>query len=216
MKAKWALESLSEKKIKVTTLDEVNDPFEWLPGVLNPKAWDTAGLNRWLDGFSSDFKSSWGMICLCADKTNPVMWAHYADKHKGIALEFDYILDPELKELVKIDYSYDRVCLDPKVVNPIWRDGQKSTEFMQKAMSTKYESWQYEKEYRVIVPLKSCMIQSGNYFIKLPDNFLTRVILGVNCEYTDDDVVEAAGQDLSESIEIVQAKRSLNTFMIEC
>lgn len=91
---------------------------------------------------------------LCTDYSNPLMWAHYADGHKGFCIEFDYSNENEetllpfpvlySKDIVKMPWKY---CLTS--------NGVESPEFtasIMQATLTKDEVWKYENEWRILLP----------------------------------------------------------------
>lgn len=91
---------------------------------------------------------------LCTDYRNPLMWAHYADSHKGFCVEFDCSTEigqtPPLfpviysKDIVKMPWKY---CLTP--------EGTKDPEFSARliqAVLTKDDVWKYENEWRILLP----------------------------------------------------------------
>ena len=91
---------------------------------------------------------------LCTDYRNPLMWAHYADSHKGFCIEFDCSaavaqtlpLFPVIysKDIVKMPWKY---CLTP--------EGTKNPEFsarLVQAVLTKDDVWKYENEWRILLP----------------------------------------------------------------
>ena len=48
--------------------------------------------------------------------------------------------------------------------------------------SNKAESWGYEREYRLFVPLAKCEPTEGHYFLDIRELRLRQVILGQRCE----------------------------------
>lgn len=80
MSADYLLDCLNKDEIKVCLPKDCNDPFECIPGGLQSQP-DT------LDGI--------GFICFSEECTSSTMWAHYADKHKGVCLKLELpIADP--------------------------------------------------------------------------------------------------------------------------
>jgi hypothetical protein len=215
-KAERALTLLKTRRVKVTTLAEVNDPYEWLPGVQAPDRWKPDELDYWLDNFRKAILARWGMVCLSPTISDPVIWAHYADSHKGIALEFDYIDEPTKTDIAKVSYSPDRVCLDPMEITNAWRESEEAVSIMKKTLTVKHLSWKYEQEYRVIVKLSGCIEDEGRYYIPLPDDFLVRVILGLDCPKTVSEVEKILYKSGLDEVKVARARRSLDKFEILC
>ncbi|MDO4221673.1 MAG: DUF2971 domain-containing protein [Akkermansia sp.] len=88
MKAEYLLSCLENDEIKVILPEGCNDPFEFKPREKMGKTpHDTDGV---------------GMICLSEECTSTTMWAHYADKHQGVCLEFSF---NKAKRKIKYDTS---------------------------------------------------------------------------------------------------------------
>ena len=121
-----------------------------------------------------------GVMCLTEAANSLLMWAHYADSHQGFVVQFDETSpffdrrvgpDDELRHLRKVTYSSRRPSLTLSEV----KDGS--------AFLTKGLEWQYEAEWRMIVPLDgaSKVIGSGPEAVHLfsfPAAAVTSVILG--------------------------------------
>jgi hypothetical protein len=90
----WGLEAIKNKRLKVSTLDDLNDPFEFLaPSLRNPC--NREALKR----VKRNMNDWFGIISFSRKWQNPVLWSHYADSHKGIALGFDITGDNILSEI---------------------------------------------------------------------------------------------------------------------
>ena len=77
--AKFGLKTLREKQIKIATVDDLNDPSELQAYEMTVrkkrKEWRNA---------RQEWGSQRGLMCFSADWRDPVIWAHYSDKHKGL------------------------------------------------------------------------------------------------------------------------------------
>lgn len=74
MPAQYFLDVLSKDRIKVSIPEECNDPLEFLPA--NSKIGDQGA------------RCGSGFISFSRRYDSPLMWAHYADSHYGVCLEF--------------------------------------------------------------------------------------------------------------------------------
>jgi hypothetical protein len=119
-----------------------------------------------------EYDSHTGLLCFSADWTNPVLWSHYAAKHRGICLGFD--LKRNRAELVR--YEDERILAqlgDPP--NPVNLDPA----LQRLLLCTKFRHWQYESEHRVFVPLKNTLADGPLHFVPFdPELQLREVILG--------------------------------------
>jgi hypothetical protein len=172
MKSKWAMTALRERRLKVSLLTDLNDPFECLP--LNFSAHPT------LRGTFHDTKQGWasifGVVCFSRSWNDPVLWAHYADAHKGICLGFD-VPDHLLKEAVYIP--------KPMTLNELMAC---DFDVLYRAKAAR---WQYEDEVRMIVQL-GAPAAGGHHFVPMDGRLrLTDVILGCRCSVAITDIAEA-------------------------
>lgn len=83
-----------------------------------------------------------GVCCFSGDRKNALMWAHYADSHKGVCIGFStpvlhstfaaHLFPVEyVKNFPKVDFMKDH------------------DEAVTRIIMTKSEHWEYEKEYRL-------------------------------------------------------------------
>lgn len=115
------------------------------------------------------YASQYGLLCFSSKWTNPVMWSHYAENHKGMALGFDV---PD-NDLVKIEYSSSRL----KILNNDYN--------FDKILKLKFNHWRYENEFRVKINLNGKDVEKlhGMSFVKFSPNLkLKEIILGPRYE----------------------------------
>ncbi|MEL1249911.1 DUF2971 domain-containing protein [Aurantiacibacter gilvus] len=99
--------------------------------------------------FARRQKDSWqefmiesAVTCFSQTSTNELMWAHYADSHRGVCLEFD---NSEIGEgwcPFPVRYSEERPRINLTNIN--------ETETFQQSVLLKSDAWAYEQEYRLI------------------------------------------------------------------
>lgn len=106
-----------------------------------------------------------GIVCFSEVRDDILMWAHYADKHKGLCFEFDGSSNCRFfGEAQPVDYEdYTPIPLHE---NRICQ--------MRRIILTKSKHWLYEKEYRIIHPEKACKK------LDYPVELLTGIIFGCN------------------------------------
>jgi len=97
---------------------------------------------------------SFGFVCFTEDPTNPLMWAHYANSHRGICVEFPTTpsFDTNLLEdlplcsfAIKLNYEDIRPTISARENIP-----KTNADDLRKAILTKDRHWNYEKEWRVL------------------------------------------------------------------
>jgi hypothetical protein len=161
--ARYALENLSKSRLKVSTFRDSNDPFE-----LSAFYSRDAGERELLRDFIEVVSAKYGVLCFSEDWLDPVLWSHYANKHSGIALGFD-IPSPKL---LPVKYEKDRFEFP----------GDLTDEGVDRFLLTKFESWRYEREARVIIILRDVKNDGGRFFKRIGGELVLReVILGPLC-----------------------------------
>ena len=116
--------------------------------------------------------------------SNPLMWAHYANSHRGYCVKyrltesfFNYedrnspvlFLGEVSYGLVDMDVSKDKGFMD-----------------MEEAFFTKYNDWKYEHEIRLIYYNKDKKPDPYPYQkVSMPEDMITDIYFGVRCEDCD-------------------------------
>jgi hypothetical protein len=165
-----AISSIYRGKLKVSTLNTVNDLHEMTPCIMGadgvPKP---LSISRRVFVDSVSRKS--GLISFSESSSDPVLWGHYADDHTGIVLMFDLPPDPKL---VKIDYQEARLKI------PEDADERTQHLYFEEVIRRKYTSWRYEQEWRYLIDLSWCVYERGKLFYQIIEPFVG-VVLGCKC-----------------------------------
>ncbi|GGB03392.1 DUF2971 domain-containing protein [Allosediminivita pacifica] len=196
--AKWGLEALSKRRLKVSPIDELNDPFEYLSLDLGEKS-----VRAWAKEFRKIVTEDNGIISFSSNWSQPLMWAHYADSHKGVALGFEI---PE-RLLFKIDYVENRI----KPTMDVDHSRASMKILVQKLLRTKHSEWSYEKEFRLVRPLKNCIREGNNFFTDFNETTpLKEVILGAR--YQTSHAEQLSSELKSEGISFQTARAEFKGF----
>lgn len=192
--SKWALEDIEKQHIRISTIDELNDPFElWCVSQTDPR------LRKPLRGYREEMAHRFGMICYSRRWNNPLLWSHYADKNRGICLGFDV----DERCIRQVIYVRERTNLR---IPP-------TIESMDELLYTKYEDWKYEEEWRGWFTLDE-RDPSGHYFYPFSDRMVLReVIVGPLCE-TPKAKVDEAQTHHSHHVRVMKARLAFKTFQI--
>jgi hypothetical protein len=188
LSAQNAISDIALKRIKISRIGQLNDPFEFLAVDL-ADAWKKAALENW----KNDLDEKFGLICFCANWSNPLMWGHYADSHKGIALCVEITDETASDVLLGVDYTKDRarIAFDPDARSVV---GGKDT--VNRLLRTKFIDWQYEQEYRFFIGLESSQKEGSNYFADFSEQLvLSEVILGFKCDFRIEQIRELIGSN---------------------
>ena len=198
-KSSGAIRDLNEQRLKVSRFSELNDPFELVAAGLGQKK-----LRQRFEPWKNARSDEYGVLCFTTTWTNPVMWSHYADEHKGMCLGFDVPDDL----LTKVDYRPDRLAMTENDLE----DGEPSRALLHRLVFAKYDAWSYEAEVRIIVPFAEPP-RAGKLQFKCFDQDLklTEVIVGARCEKTKKDI-QAALKGRTDGLELKRARLAFKTF----
>ena len=103
--SQYGLWDLRERKIKISRLEELNDPSE-----LRAIRSSLPDFKQALEDDRIEFSNKYGLLCFCEDWRSPVLWAHYAENHIGLCLGFE-VYNDDLSEN-KIKYEKEPI-VDP-------------------------------------------------------------------------------------------------------
>lgn len=135
------------------------------------------------DKFHGDLPGMIGILCLSRSERHPLMWAHYADCHRGVMLEFDEFhpgfrrrrnSDDEFGFLRAVAYSDARPTLRY----------ENDEDAFQILVLTKALEWAYEQEVRLSWPLSQSdqVIERAGaspvHLLHFPPDALKSVTLG--------------------------------------
>ncbi len=117
-----------------------------------------AGMGRGMQEFLDKTR----VLCLCETQTNPRLWAHYSNGHRGFCLEFDSTLDP-FSHALRVRYTREY----PKLgINAT------SDQCFRTFLLTKSELWTDEEEWRCVV------VPGGPAQWSIPKKALKAVVFG--------------------------------------
>jgi hypothetical protein len=86
------------------------------------------------------------VYCACATREPILMWSHYADGHRGLALHFDARLPPFVRYLFEVDYREEY----PEYRFPAAQTDVATSEEARALLFRKAPGWRYEEEFRSI------------------------------------------------------------------
>ncbi|WP_157981903.1 DUF2971 domain-containing protein [Aliidiomarina sedimenti] len=198
----FGLEDIRKRRLKVARIDELNDPFEF------------AGVNfkdRPLrDAFRKmkrEISQNSGLLCFSTKWSNPVIWSHYADRHRGLCLGFD-VADMSVGP---VSYSGRRLAVE---LDSLRTPRDLSEEYVRKILFTKYAHWRYENEYRGFVTLDEVDEATGLYFVEFSERLILRqVIIGAESAISRKSLSEALGEELQD-VEQIKARLAFKSFSV--
>ncbi len=155
------------------------------------------------------FLKKLGVACFSGDQAdNVLMFSHYADRHRGIALVFDVVTDGLLGEL-----SFLGFCQKVNYVDDLSNLLDcKNDAAAHKTVLTKYKKWEYENEYRVFADLDEIDPSPIRHY---ECGELTGVIFGLHTPSADRLAVESwLGQSEHKNIWLQKAELAKDSFAL--
>jgi hypothetical protein len=170
------IDLLRKLRIKLTSLENINDPFEFLPQQTNISTYQTA-----LDELRKYQTDNYRIMCFSKNPCSLLMWGHYSDDHKGLLFVLDSDKmnaqvngEPAFQE---VQYSSKRLFID---LSHIEKESEETLHTVLRDLCyTKHTAWSYEEEVRAIVRYD----QSDAYdFMDIPTSAILKVVLGLNSD----------------------------------
>lgn len=198
----YGLEDIERRRLKIATLDELNDPFEFFGVSLHDE-----GLRHAFRAMKKQLSAKRGLLCFSGRWSNPVQWSHYADKHRGLCLGFDVSDD----SLGPVNYARRRMVVKAEQLrDPRQLDAALALKFL----FTKYSHWRYENEFRCLVELDEPDSDKGLYFADFSDQMrLRQVIVGAEASVSRQQLRNVLG-DLAPSVEAFKARLAYRSFRV--
>ena len=180
----YGLEALTKRRLKISRIRELNDPFELLsPNLSDPN------VRFAFSNMKNDLDKKYGILCFSKSWNNPVMWSHYADRHQGICLGFRvpcYLL-------MRTIYVKQRTSSKRLVSGA---DLEREEKEMLKVLRTKFSHWQYEEEVRCFITLENIDSDRKFYFNSFSkDLVLEEVIVGSEAKISRKEIKDALQDD---------------------
>lgn len=164
----YGLDDIAKRRLKIATLNDLNDPFELLAAG-STDAQVRAAFRR----FKDEWAKMRGLLCFSRNWKNPVQWSHYADRHRGLCLGFD-VPDASVTSV-----QYCRRRIEPPLERLVRgaEGGPPALAAMKELLTTKYSHWRYEREVRGFTTLDERDAYSGLYFIPFSNLLILREVI---------------------------------------
>ena len=168
--APYGISNLQNRRLKLSTINDLNDPFD-----LSPIDTTDPVISNAVDAFIAAFRKNTAILCLSRNWDNLLLWSHYGASHTGVCLGFD-IADHELGANYDTDVLYQPNMLQIRDSEDVDLD------LASRLLRTKHESWSYEQEVRMFVGLNDPPDVNGLNWINFgPQLELKEVIVGAQC-----------------------------------
>ncbi len=223
----YLYEGLRNSTIHFSSPEELNDPFDCQVDIercLSKAIAESDGsvrayleiLTR-LPKFSSSLQGALKRVGICSFSltlTDPLLWAHYADNHRGVCLTYrmdeKFFLDKRNRiiGLAPTEYGASPLrnwfrTVAPTLGEPASR--AMGTEMCKKLFTVKGECWAYEKEIRAIREVPGSL--------EVPRESLVQICFGLR---TSDKTIEAVRASIKDgNVKYCQVVRDGTDFGIQ-
>lgn len=177
--------------------------------ILNDDPQILRSIERFLEDvklIQSNFRNA-AVFCTTRSYKNKLMWAHYAEQHRGVVLGFspDYENDSFLRLLRPISYSNNRPQFMKSVLDLSLGGSKPTAEELERLwyelLYTKSPEWSYEEETRVVIPNEVPVGQSAT-FLKYQARELSHLFLGCRMSDTSRNQIIDMARALNPHVEI--------------
>lgn len=202
MNAENGLRSLRDRRLRIGRIEELNDDFEFLGIALHHKE-DRITLRKTRQALGE----ARGVLCMSETWESPLMWAHYADSHKGMVLGFDV----PVPAYQKVRYIDKRPTLASLGITSM---DEMTAEHMGELIGLKSSGWEYEREWRAYVTLDEGVRLNGtmHYFVDFGIALkLREVIVGLRFQTQRSEVERAVGD---ASVDLFMARGDFDDFKV--
>lgn len=141
----------------------------------------------------------WRILSLAASSTHDLLWSHYADGHRGVALVFDASYG-EFSFAFQVSYERDRRSLDIT--------SQDLNHVLRVSILSKRSGWSYEEEFRCIGTEEEqfgSLYVPGQFFHFAPTQ-LIGLIMGANISPQNESLVRQWRAERSTPLQLFKAR----------
>ena len=86
LNAEYGLAAIRDRRFKLSTFDTLNDPFELFASDLRDPA-----IRKLYRDVKEDMTKMMAILCCSKSVSNTLLWSHYADRHRDMALELEVV-----------------------------------------------------------------------------------------------------------------------------
>lgn len=200
--SQFGLSNIALRRLKVARFNNLNDPFELL--AIDVASFD---LRVGIAARKEQIDSEEGLRCFSRSWRDPLLWSHYAEKHRGVALGFD--VPDELLTRVQYVAGLHKINIAAKSTKQ-----QVIDRVLGRLRYTKFVGWKYEVEVRQFFKLVDLQSQSGLYFTPFSEQLVLReVILAPRCDLPIESV-RSLIQPFSPTVHVIQSRIAYTKFAV--
>lgn len=204
--AEHGISNIANKRIKVAELDKLNDPFELMAVDGKNKSHRQA-----FKDMKKELAETKGITCFSKSWGNPVQWAHYGDRFRGVALGFE--IPDEIA--IPVEYVKERILLELDKENRPRIDEK----IIKKILATKYIHWSYEKEIRAFTAFTEEEKRHRKIGVPIFQYFsdqlqLQKVIIGAEASKETEAKIQIALGAFGGSVELIKSRLAFQSYNV--
>lgn len=160
----------------------------------------------WKDGYEEHKKelNRFGILATTTKKDNLLMWAHYANCHKGFCIGFDkFILFKSIQSTLS-PVIYEKEL--PKI--PLLFNDKYATSYL-RLLTTKSIDWRYEDEYRIV------LIEGARTKFYLPPEGIKEIIFGLKMPEQHKEEISELVKEKLPHVQLFQSCMNLEEFKLD-
>ena len=144
-----------------------------------------------------------GIVSLAERNNCPLMWSHYGDQHRGVAVGYS-LPDQRAEQVFKVKYGGSSMVEASKVLAMLEGSDTARHEVDDAVLLRKARDWRYEKEWRLIG-------QRGPQDSPLE---LEEIIFGMRCPLAVKYSVVRAMENRDRRVKFLEIRRKPDTFLL--
>lgn len=226
--SKNLIDSLVNSTIYFSSRESLNDPFdskidirqviesllkEELPASTREQLVQIAHNETFFQRFDDGYRD-FGICSLSTNLSETLMWSHYADQHRGVAVHYDFPIEwlnnpTEIMGVAPVTYDPNTVSDWIRNNAGLFHDGhfQFVTELLKRVLTAKAPAWSYEKEGRIIRQI------NGPY--EIPRELLIGITFGLRTSKEDERLIRSIATTYFSNIQFSRVVRTGSDFGID-
>lgn len=221
---RWLIDLLVHNSWYFAKPEQLNDPFDCridlrmaiTRAVRTASSESKKAYQRILDQDENRFLTNWeqkvstvGICAFSRAKCQELLWAHYADNHRGVCLKYEFdndiILAKENTFIGGGPITYENDALTRWLIDaPVGHRDEFLFGLIKRYLTIKAKAWRYEQEARFI------RFDPGPF--ALPPSTLTQVVFGIRTPNSDVVLIKKLAKDYSNCESFYRVDQSNSDF----
>ncbi len=147
-----------------------------------------------------------GVVCMSTQPANMLMWSHYAEGHKGIALRFN--MDLRLLATLLARWMPVPVQYTTQYPHVNFFELRENPDLLMPILGTKPKAWEHEQEWRLVL-----LDQTG--YVSIPPRMIDGVIFGLRTELACEEQIRKWVAERSVPTDLLRVKHESDSFELK-